>query len=267
MSMFSNPWKSVSDEWQGMTQDLAEPFRKDVAGAMGLLANPAAGFAAMSALVFGLAGHAFGFWLGAMTGAAQASQRLFAPLAFGDGGSAAAEPVVRPAAVPVAFPKKPKPALKVVPRAEPPAAAEAVAEPAAAAATASPEQPAGSAPVAAAAPPESAAKVAEAEVGPVVAPPEPAAQPAPLQPEDFHKPASIERPAAPDDLKAISGIGPKLEKVLNDLGVWTYAQVAAWGKPEIAWIDDYLAFRGRIERDGWIEQARALSGTRKRGGK
>ena len=74
-------------------------------------------------------------------------------------------------------------------------------------------------------------------------------------PEDFHKPRAIERPAAPDDLKAISGIGPKLEKVLNDLGVWTYAQVAAWGSEEVAWVDDYLSFSGRIGRDKWIEQA------------
>ena len=78
-------------------------------------------------------------------------------------------------------------------------------------------------------------------------------------PEDFHKPRALDRPATPDDLKAISGIGPKLEKVLNDLGVWTYAQIAGWGAEEIAWVDDYLSFSGRIGRDKWIEQAGKLA--------
>lgn len=89
-----------------------------------------------------------------------------------------------------------------------------------------------------------------------------AAQPvaaATLQPEDFRRPKKTDKPAAPDDLKLISGVGPKLEKVLNGLGVWTYAQIAAWGREEIAWVDDYLAFNGRIERDRWIAQAGALA--------
>ena len=55
---------------------------------------------------------------------------------------------------------------------------------------------------------------------------------------------------------------PKLEKVLNGLGVWTYAQIAAWTREEIAWVDDYLSFRGRIGRDDWIGQAVKLSGTK-----
>ena len=45
------------------------------------------------------------------------------------------------------------------------------------------------------------------------------------------------------------------KQVLNDLGVWTYAQIAAWSSEEIAWVDDYLSFSGRIGRDDWIEQA------------
>lgn len=78
---------------------------------------------------------------------------------------------------------------------------------------------------------------------------------APVQPEGFVKPVAMDKPATPDDLKQISGIGPKLEQVLNDLGIWTFEQIAAWNAQEIAWIDDYLQFRGRIERDGWIAQA------------
>jgi NADH-quinone oxidoreductase subunit E len=79
---------------------------------------------------------------------------------------------------------------------------------------------------------------------------------------DMKKPAGIEKPSAIDDLKKISGIGPKLEMVLNDLGIFTFGQIAAWTAAEIAWIDDYLSFSGRIERDNWIEQASALANKR-----
>jgi NADH-quinone oxidoreductase subunit E len=93
----------------------------------------------------------------------------------------------------------------------------------------------------------------------------PAGAPTGLLPEDFRQPTSITKPRKPDDLKAISGIGPKLEVVLNGLGVWTYAQIAAWTKEEIAWVDDYLSFKGRIGRDDWIEQAVKLAGKPGRG--
>ncbi|WP_394689198.1 hypothetical protein [Hoeflea sp.] len=86
----------------------------------------------------------------------------------------------------------------------------------------------------------------------------PAGVPA-LEPEDFRRPAEIEKPDSPDDLKLISGVGPKLEQVLNGLGIWTFAQVANWTAEEIAWVDDYLQFKGRIDRDDWISQARALA--------
>ena len=64
--------------------------------------------------------------------------------------------------------------------------------------------------------------------------------------------------------KAISGIGPKLEQVLNGLGIWTYAQIAGWTPAEIAWVDDRLGFTGRIGRDDWIGQAAALGGGKAR---
>lgn len=69
--------------------------------------------------------------------------------------------------------------------------------------------------------------------------------------------------AAPDnidDLKAISGVGPALEKKLNALGVYKYEQIAAWKKADIQWVDDRLKSRGRIERDDWVRQARELAG-------
>jgi NADH-quinone oxidoreductase subunit E len=61
-----------------------------------------------------------------------------------------------------------------------------------------------------------------------------------------------------DDLKLISGVGPKLEVVLNDLGIYHFDQIASWTKSEIGWVDDYLKFSGRIERDDWVAQAKAL---------
>jgi NADH-quinone oxidoreductase subunit E len=72
-------------------------------------------------------------------------------------------------------------------------------------------------------------------------------------------PAAIERPEQPDDLKAIAGIGPKLEKTLNGLGIWTYAQVASLTEAEIAWLDGKFGLGGRIGRDGWTGQAAGLS--------
>ena len=62
-----------------------------------------------------------------------------------------------------------------------------------------------------------------------------------------------------DDLKKISGVGPVLEGKLNDLGIYTYAQVAAFTAEDIAKVDDALSFKGRIERDGWLAQAAELA--------
>lgn len=62
-----------------------------------------------------------------------------------------------------------------------------------------------------------------------------------------------------DDLKLLNGVGPAIEKKLNELGVTTFAQVAEWGAAEIADFDDKLSFKGRIERDGWVDQAKTLA--------
>ncbi len=61
-----------------------------------------------------------------------------------------------------------------------------------------------------------------------------------------------------DDLKKISGVGPVLEKKLNALGITTFAQVAAFTEEDIARVDEALSFKGRIERDSWLDQAKAL---------
>lgn len=70
-----------------------------------------------------------------------------------------------------------------------------------------------------------------------------------------------EAPAAAgaDDLKQLSGVGPALEKKLHEAGVTSFAQIAAWGPAEIAEFDEKLSFKGRIEREGWVEQAKKLA--------
>ncbi len=68
------------------------------------------------------------------------------------------------------------------------------------------------------------------------------------------------RGGQPDDLKLIKGVGPKLERLLHELGVYHYDQIAAWTETEIAWVDARLKFKGRIEREDWVAQARALAG-------
>ncbi len=63
-----------------------------------------------------------------------------------------------------------------------------------------------------------------------------------------------------DDLKQIKGVGPGLEKTLNEMGIWHFSQVASWGAAEVEWVDSRLKFKGRIERDDWISQAKTLAG-------
>jgi large subunit ribosomal protein L21 len=65
--------------------------------------------------------------------------------------------------------------------------------------------------------------------------------------------------AGADDLKQLSGVGPALEKKLHEAGVTTFAQIAAWGADDIAAMDEKLSFKGRIEREGWVEQAKKLA--------
>lgn len=75
------------------------------------------------------------------------------------------------------------------------------------------------------------------------------------------KPRTMKAPrkSGADDLKRISGVGSKLEGVLNDLGFWHFDQIAKWTQDEIAWVDSRLKFKGRIERDNWIAQAADLA--------
>ena len=68
------------------------------------------------------------------------------------------------------------------------------------------------------------------------------------------------RKGGSDDLKMIKGVGPKLEKLLNEMGFYHYDQVAKWSADEIAWVDENLeGFKGRVSRDNWVEQAKTLA--------
>ncbi|CFX42509.1 protein of unknown function [Candidatus Filomicrobium marinum] len=62
-----------------------------------------------------------------------------------------------------------------------------------------------------------------------------------------------------DDLKRIRGIGVLIEKKLNSLGINRYEQIANWSAAEIDRISQVLDFKGRIEREAWVEQARILA--------
>lgn len=62
-----------------------------------------------------------------------------------------------------------------------------------------------------------------------------------------------------DDLTRIKGIGPKLSKRLNEIGIYHFKQIAEWSEAEADWVDDYIASKGRVAREAWVSQARVLS--------
>ena len=62
-----------------------------------------------------------------------------------------------------------------------------------------------------------------------------------------------------DDLKRLSGVGPKNEKILHALGVFHFDQIAQWSAKEQAWVDVHLSFHGRIQREEWVRQAGLLA--------
>ncbi len=82
---------------------------------------------------------------------------------------------------------------------------------------------------------------------------------------------SAKKTAAPEkasaenanDLKRISGVGPKIEGILNELGIYRFDQIAGWTRENIEWVDEQLKFKGRIDREGWIEQAKKLQSEEK----
>jgi predicted flap endonuclease-1-like 5' DNA nuclease len=78
---------------------------------------------------------------------------------------------------------------------------------------------------------------------------------------DGTKPAGLSGPRGGkgDDLKNIEGIGPVLEKLCHDMGIYHFDQIAGWGAGEVAWMNANLkGFKGRVGRDKWVAQARLI---------
>ncbi|MEM1361027.1 MAG: NADH-quinone oxidoreductase subunit NuoE [Pseudomonadota bacterium] len=72
------------------------------------------------------------------------------------------------------------------------------------------------------------------------------------------RPPAMPMPDGGSELQRINGVGPKLEAALNEIGIFTLAQVAAWTPEQVAWVDDNLiSFKGRATRDDWVGQAKA----------
>lgn len=82
----------------------------------------------------------------------------------------------------------------------------------------------------------------------------PAATPTEVEPRLFNAPEGIA-----DDLTRIKGIGPKLSEKLQELGIYHFRQIAEWSDSEAEWVEDALAFKGRVRREDWIGQARKFS--------
>lgn len=85
-----------------------------------------------------------------------------------------------------------------------------------------------------------------------------AAEPLPgsgVRASDALRPSATVR-ADPDDLKRIRGVGPVLERRLNELGVRQFRQVALWTDADIDFFDRELRnFHGRIRRENWVHSA------------
>lgn len=180
-----------------------------------------------------LIGVATAFWAWAVSGREGTSDYFDAD----DGLLEKADEVIVPTPEPAL--SAPEPAPKVVP-APTPAAPPSVPKPAVA-------------PVAAAATKKPAsAPTARPRKQPVVA--ETPAAPPP------GKPKIAAANGDPDNLRLVKGVGPKLNTLLNNLGVTRFDQIAEWKEEEIQEVDQYLEnFSGRITRDSWIDQAKYLA--------
>jgi len=75
------------------------------------------------------------------------------------------------------------------------------------------------------------------------------------------KPSTLPAPrdGSPDNLTQIKGIGPKIQASLHAMGIYHLDQIAGWNKANVEWVDTRLAFKGRIRRERWVEQALELT--------
>jgi len=73
--------------------------------------------------------------------------------------------------------------------------------------------------------------------------------------------ARVEPAKGPGDtLTQLKGLGPKAASILNDLGVTRFDQIASWNEADVAAIDARMgAFKGRIAKDRWVDQAKLLA--------
>lgn len=116
-------------------------------------------------------------------------------------------------------------------------------------------------PAAAHAPAPAPAAAAPAPAAPVAAAVAPAAAPAPAAAATGAGPERLKgaRGGKADDLKEIEGVGPAMEKLLNELGFYHYDQIASWSEADIAVVDaEMKSFKGRIARDRWVAQAKLI---------
>lgn len=113
----------------------------------------------------------------------------------------------------------------------------------------------------------SRAKRAPAKKAPAPAPAKkaPAAKPKRATPAKAKKARAAKPKAAPraarskDELQRINGIGPKIDGQLKAMKITTYAQIAAFKKADIERVNEKLKFKGRIEREQWVPQAKLLA--------
>ena len=205
------------------------PYFSEALSLNPLLGNPAAAMAAATAIGFGFANQMAGAFFGVMQGALETANRQRAAQEAEAAAAAKAEAPVVAEPGTVEAPK-----AKAVRK---PAAVKKAAEPVPAPVKAVPAKPA-------------AAKAKAAPKAAAKAEPKAVAK-APVRVKAAAK-------SADSDLKTISGIGPKLESLLKDMGVTTIAQIAGWTDKDIARFDKELGFEGRIVRDDWVGQAKAL---------
>jgi len=98
--------------------------------------------------------------------------------------------------------------------------------------------------------------IADVTPAKVAAPEKPAA---PVISDSWKPTLFAQAPDSVDDIKRIKGIGAVIEKTLNELGVYQFEQIASWDSNNCAWVDNFLAFPGRIAREDWVEQAKTLA--------
>lgn len=218
-----------------------------------LMAHPVAAMAAATAIGFGLSSHFAGVVIGAMQGSAERMKAALDKAALDKAAEADVEALKNDEAAPVGAGSHEGAGIS----GEEPALVR-VAEP-----------PVPSLKVAKGRKPANLKTKAPADVGGGAPQKETAAARANLGPAASRtkKPATVRKGSGPnaveaDDLKVISGIGPKLEQALNGKGIFRFADIARWSASEAKRIEAELGLDGRIARDGWVEQAKVLAKAR-----